>query len=81
MGYKMKSFGKWFAEQKPAVPAVKIGDEESATCNRDGCQGVMQYVRQGPCYCHNSPPCHYCVDAPLICNACDADPEDEAAGK
>lgn len=23
------------------------------------------------CSCHISPPCHRCVDAPMVCQACD----------
>jgi len=75
------SFSDWFSDQKPTAEIPAVGTDEGATCNRDGCKGVMQYVRAGDCSCHISPPCLACTEAALLCNACDADPEDEEAGK
>lgn len=60
---------------------LEVGVEESALCNRNGCQGVMERVLAGDCSCHFCPPCNACIDASLVCSACDADPEDEEAGK
>lgn len=63
------------------VVAADIGINEGERCNRDCCQGVMKFVPNGNCSCHISPPCNACEEAHLLCNACDADPEDEMAGK
>lgn len=35
------------------------------------CGGVFEYIREGDCSCHISPPCNNCVEAPLKCNQCD----------
>ena len=35
-------------------------------------KGILEYVRPDNCCCHISPPCQACVDAPLVCDACDA---------
>ncbi|MFA5085698.1 MAG: hypothetical protein WC482_04975 [Candidatus Omnitrophota bacterium] len=50
---------------------VKIGTEEGQICNRDGCTGVMIYIKDRPCTCHTgNPPCSACTDAPLQCPEC-----------
>lgn len=45
--------------------------EEGDRCQVIGCEGTLEYIREGDCSCHISPPCHNCVDAPLKCNVCD----------
>ncbi len=47
-----------------------IGVEEAEICNRDGCAGIMEYIREYDCRCHISPPCFACTDAPLTCSIC-----------
>lgn len=54
-----------------------IGLEGGAVCNRDGCKGIMEYIRQGACSCHINPPCSACVEAPLMCPLCGAEVEQE----
>lgn len=49
--------------------------EEGDICPVGLCDGVMAYVKQGDCYCHISPPCSFCVDAPLECDVCGYNPE------
>lgn len=43
---------------------------EGDKCMHSDCDGLFEYIRQGQCSCHISPPCSNCVDAPLICNKC-----------
>lgn len=56
------------------VPSSEVvpssGREEGDVCNRDGCTGVMGYEVVEGCTCHVSPPCHRCVDNPLVCLEC-----------
>lgn len=55
---------------------VEVGTEEDNTCNRDGCQGKMEFPEVENCSCHIAPPCSACVDNPLTCNECGQTPED-----
>jgi hypothetical protein len=49
----------------------EIGLDEGEICNRDGCKGLMEYIKDRPCTCHTgNPPCSACTDAPLTCNKC-----------
>jgi hypothetical protein len=50
---------------------MKIGMDEGATCNRDGCPGTIEIRDVENCSCHLSPPCNACVENPLICSECD----------
>lgn len=51
--------------------------EEGDPCPYEGCPGHLEWAeREGACYCHLSPPCHYCVERPLCCDVCGEDPED-----
>lgn len=43
---------------------------EGDKCTYSDCDGMFEYIREGQCSCHISPPCSSCVDAPLICNKC-----------
>lgn len=56
-----------------------IGMEEDSICNRDGCQGVMEWVPggDGVCSCHISPPCSSCTDCTMECPVCGADAADD----
>lgn len=50
---------------------------EGDKCVHSDCDGLFEYIRQGQCSCHISPPCSSCVDAPLVCNKCGEYSEDE----
>lgn len=50
---------------------------EGDKCMHSDCDGLFEYIRQGQCSCHISPPCSSCVDAPLVCNKCGEYSEDE----
>lgn len=39
-------------------------------------EGTLEYVRQGSCTCHISPPCSACVDKVLECTVCGYQPEE-----
>lgn len=54
----------------------EVGREEGAICNRDGCQGIMEWEKNGSCSCHINPPCSVCTDAKLTCNECGEEGED-----
>jgi hypothetical protein len=56
-----------------------IGIHEDEICNRDGCEGKLQFERggDGDCSCHISPPCGNCVRSVLTCTGCGAEPEYE----
>lgn len=43
--------------------------EEGDVCPNCG-EGTLEYVTHEDCYCHSSPPCHYCIEQPLKCNNC-----------
>lgn len=47
-----------------------IGTEEGDVCNRDGCEGILEYGKVRGCTCFISPPCFKCVENPLICETC-----------
>lgn len=49
---------------------TSIGVEEGETCNRAGCTGKLEYVRQGDCTCHISTPCAACLSMKLSCPEC-----------
>ncbi len=57
------------------IEAGAPGEEEGATCNRDGCGGTMIVPEVEGCYCHISPPCGACVNNPLTCDECWAEME------
>ena len=48
----------------------KVGTEECATCNRDGCPGTMLYPDVVNCSCHVWAPCGRCENNPLTCDTC-----------
>lgn len=57
---------------------MSVGTEVGEVCNRDGCDGHMDSHKfTDDCSCHISPPCHHCLDTYVMCNKCDADPEDD----
>lgn len=43
--------------------------DEGDECPKCG-EGTLNYVPHEDCYCHNSPPCHYCTEQPLLCDNC-----------
>jgi hypothetical protein len=66
LGDNMTNPDKVIAAILDAPPGIEEGD----TCNRDGCLGKMGYEPVRDCSCHISPPCHKCVDNPLVCLEC-----------
>lgn len=44
--------------------------EEGDACPLCGDKGELNYNEVTNCYCHISPPCHYCIEQPLVCNYC-----------
>jgi len=48
------------------------GDEEGDRCNRNGCDGTMKLVYDGPCICNVvCPPCPRCENGGRIeCSEC-----------
>lgn len=52
----------------------KIGMEEGEKCNREGCEGIIEFKKgDGGCYCNatSMPPCSYCERNPdLVCSSC-----------
>ncbi len=57
---------------------MDYGKEEGDTCNREGCQGTMNYplIPEG-CTCHLHPPCPACQDALPYCDICGMSEEDD----
>ena len=56
---------------------VILGAEEGEECGRSGCRGIMGYREVTDCQCHISPPCSSCVDNPLVCFECGANPDED----
>ena len=50
--------------------------EDGDLCPDADCSGRLEWGERENCSCHINPPCHYCVDRPLICDVCGEDPED-----
>jgi len=49
------------------------------TCNRNGCKGIMEDIRDGSCYCSAViPPCGYCTSLHTQCSICGEEIEDKA---
>lgn len=46
------------------------GEEEGSICNRDGCDGLMDWPEVEGCSCHINPPCGRCENNPLTCDTC-----------
>jgi len=72
----MKDFNAWFDGQRAPTPPV-IGYEEGDVCNRNGCEGTMEYRQVENCSCHISPPCNACVDNPWVCSECGCTSDEE----
>ncbi len=51
--------------------------EEGDKCPVSGCGGTCGFRAVENCSCHISPPCHRCVDNPLVCLTCGWTNEDE----
>lgn len=53
---------------------MEFGNEHGETCNRRGCEGVIEEIdnREGGCSCHmGHPPCGYCTtNLDLYCSEC-----------
>ena len=54
-----------------------FGFLEGEVCNRDGCDGIIEYEEVENCNCFNSAPCSACVDAKLNCPKCDWERDEE----
>lgn len=48
-----------------------FGDEEGATCWRNGCQGIIAVADVEDCSCHIAPPCGRCTTPREYCPECD----------
>lgn len=55
--------------------------EEGDKCPTAGCCGVLGFNAVENCSCHISPPCHSCVDNPLVCPKCGWTNEQEPESK
>ena len=56
-----------------------LGIEEGDKCNRDKCEGKMEWERQdeyGGCSCHINPPCSSCTNQILTCTKCGFEVDD-----
>lgn len=61
---------------------MTIGTAPDERCNRiDGegfaCDGTMMLSAGENCSCHISPPCGSCANAPVVCDVCGAEGDDE----
>jgi hypothetical protein len=50
---------------------------EGDTCNREGCEGVIQMRRAENCSCHLNAPCSACTAPRQFCDTCEWDEADE----
>lgn len=50
---------------------------EGDTCNREGCEGVIQMRKAVNCSCHLNAPCSACTAPRQYCDTCEWDEEDE----
>ena len=48
----------------------KIEPEEGGPCPELNCDGKLEYGLVEDCYCHLTPPCHRCLENPLVCTVC-----------
>ena len=55
----------------------ELGWCEGDTCNREGCEGVIQMRKAENCSCHLNAPCSACTAPRQYCDTCDWDEEDE----
>jgi hypothetical protein len=63
-----------FGDLTPKEPGWCEGD----TCNRDGCDGVIETHPPDNCSCHmGMPPCSACTDPRFYCPKCDWEEADE----
>lgn len=57
---------------------IEVGLVKGETCNRDGCQGIIdEHEKEGGCSCHINPPCSYCTTDAAYCPECNWHPEDD----
>lgn len=55
-----------------------LGYCKGETCNRDGCEGVIdEHHSDGCCSCHINPPCSYCETSREYCPECNWDGREE----
>jgi len=55
----------------------EFGQEEGATCWRNGCQGKISVRLVENCSCHIHPPCGSCTEAREYCPECDWHAKDD----
>lgn len=60
---------------------LRPGTEEGSICSRNGCEGVIQFYRDGECTCFIAPPCGSCVDAYRGCPVCGWDEVNDPIGE
>lgn len=57
---------------------MELGYSKGETCNRDGCNGIIQEKDvDGGCSCHTNPPCDYCMYPKSYCSECEWDEKEE----
>ena len=57
---------------------MEKGYTAGETCNRHGCQGILEeYEKEGCCSCHINPPCSFCTADSTYCPECDWSAEQE----
>ena len=60
------------------MTAPRNWPEEGDPCPlTPGCAGHLKIKTTENCSCHINPPCSGCVDAPLFCEVCNKEVEDE----
>lgn len=59
-------YPKKYKEELQKVVGTMDGDK----CNRDGCEGILEYTHPANCSCHINAPCSACVNINLSCPVC-----------
>jgi len=62
---------------QPFKKLLVIGTEEGTLCNRDRCDGMIEYETPENCSCHIRAPCHKCTSVKLFCSKCFWEEDDE----
>lgn len=47
-----------------------VGTMEGDKCNRNGCEGILEYTHPANCSCHINPPCSACTSTNFSCPVC-----------
>jgi hypothetical protein len=54
-----------------------VGLTDGDTCNRLGCQGVIELTPSENCSCHIVAPCNSCTATLFYCSSCDWREDDD----